>query len=122
MDEIHREREEMTTRRAALEKSVSDAIDAEQASSRSVTSLERELDERLAAGVIRRLLMRSEAEIRSDLSRERARRDDEVRRVREHRLALDDPERCQRERDLAALHEKLEAALRSHDRAAAPSR
>jgi hypothetical protein len=116
MDEIHRERGEMAARRAALAKSVSDAIDAEQASSRSVTIFGRELEERLAAGIIRRLLMRSEAEIRSDLSRERARRDDAERRVREHRLALDDPGRHQRERDLAALHEKLETALRSHDR------
>ncbi len=119
LDDSQREREDLANRRTALKKSVSDAVVVEQEVSKFATNLERELEERLVAGVIRRLLMRSEAKIRTDLSRVQARKDDAARRLREHRLALDDPERQKRESDVAARQEKLLAALRDQKRTAA---
>jgi hypothetical protein len=78
-------------------------LQLEEAAAREVTNFERELQ----PWVERRPFMPSEATIRADLSRAQVRKDEAVRRLQEHRLTIEDPERQQRERDLAALHEKL---------------
>jgi hypothetical protein len=97
MDQVRRELEDLAIRRTALEKSYSDALDVVHEVSSLVTNLERELLGHLAAWVVRRLFMRSEATIRADLSRAQVRKDEAVRRLQDDRLAVDDPERQQRE-------------------------
>ena len=56
LDEAERERQELVHRRAARTKAVADAETAEREASKSAGNLERELAERIAAGVLRRLL------------------------------------------------------------------
>jgi ribosomal protein L37AE/L43A len=119
LDEADRELDDLANRRAAHTKAVSDAEVVEQEASRSVVNLQRELAERLGAGVMRRLLMRSEATIRVDLARAQAQKDGADARLRSHRLTLDDPEQLARERELVARREKLAAALRAQNRQAA---
>ena len=119
MDAVQRGREDLDSRRAAIEHALSDAMSNEQEASIAVGKLELELKERLAAGIVRRLLKRSEVTISAELARTQVRRDDAATRLREHRLALADPEFQQRQRDLAALHEKFVMALRNENRDAA---
>lgn len=116
LDEAERERQELVHRRAARTKAVADAETAEREASKSAGNLERELAERIAAGVLRRLLMRSEAAIRTDLTRANAQKEESATRLRSHRLVLEDPAQLAKERELAARHGKLTAALRDQNR------
>jgi ssDNA-binding Zn-finger/Zn-ribbon topoisomerase 1 len=116
LDEAERERQELVHQRAARTKVVADAETAEREGSKSAANLERELAERIAAGVMRRLLMRSEAAIRADLTRANAQKVESATRLRSHRLALEDPAQLAKEREVAVRHGKLTAALRDQNR------
>jgi ssDNA-binding Zn-finger/Zn-ribbon topoisomerase 1 len=116
LEETQRERDGLANRRAALMKAVSDAVDSDKEVSKSTANLERELEARLVAGVMRRLLMRSETTIRADLSRLQARKELAATQLQECRIALDNPERQEQERDVDARHEKLMLALRNQNR------
>ncbi len=119
LDDAERERNDLAHERAAREKTVSDAEAAERQIAKSVVDLERELAERIGAGVMRRLLMRAEATIRADLAKARQRRDAAALRIRSHRDALENPEQLAKEQEVIARHGKLAAALRDQNRSAA---
>jgi AAA domain len=119
LDEVKREREDWANQRAALIKSNSDAIAAEQQASRSLAKLETALEKRRVAGIIRRMVTRSESTLRAALSIAQVRKDKETGWLREHRLALVDPKRQVQERDVDTRRETLLAALRGQDRIAA---
>jgi hypothetical protein len=119
LDESERETKDLANKREELKRAVSDAEIAERDASMAVARLQRELSERLAAGVMRRLLMRSEATIRTDLTRAQAQKDEAATRLRSHRLVLGDSEKLAIEQEAVARHRRLAAALRGQDRAAA---
>ena len=119
LDESERETKDLANKREELKRAVSDAEIAERDASMAVARLQRELSERLAAGVMRRLLMRSEATIRTDLTRAQAQKDEAATRLRSHRLVLGDSEKLAIEQEAVARHRRLAAALRDQDRAAA---
>ncbi len=119
LDESERKINDLANRREALKQAVSDAEIAERDASMAVTRLERDLSERLAAGVMRRLLMRSEATIRTDLTTARSQKGEAGTRLRSHRLALEDSEKLAIEQEAVARHRGLTAALRDQDRVAA---
>ena len=119
LDESEREINDFANRRDALKRAVSDAEIAERDASAAIARLERDLSERLAAGVMRRLLMRSEATIRTDLTTAQAQKGEAGTRLRSHRLALEDSEKLAIEQEALARHRRLAAALRDQDRAAA---
>lgn len=119
LDEVERERQQLVDQRAARMKAVADAETAEQEALKSADNLERELAERIAAGVMRRFLMRSELVIRADLTRANAQKEEAATRLRSHRLALEDSVHLAKEREVALRHGKLTASLRDRNRVAA---
>jgi len=118
LDECEREIKDLADRREALKRAISDAEIAERDASMAIARLERELSERLAAGVMRRLLMRSEATIRTDLTTAQAQKGEADTRLRSHRLTLEDPEKLAIDQEAVARHRRLAAALQDQDRAA----
>lgn len=119
LDGAEHERNNLAHERAAREKAVSEAEAAERQIAKSVAALERELAERIGAGVMRRLLMRAEATIRADLAKARRRRDDAILQVRSHRGALENAEQLVKEQEVIARHEKLAMALQGQNRSTA---
>jgi hypothetical protein len=115
-DHTERDLRDLAYRREALKKALSEAEITEQEASIVVAKLQRELSDRLAAGVVRRLLMRSDAAIQAELLKAKARKDEAEKKVRSSRLALDDPEQLAREQESLARHQSLTAALRDQDR------
>jgi ssDNA-binding Zn-finger/Zn-ribbon topoisomerase 1 len=121
MELAQSEHRNLVDQRKFLEKSVSDCLAVQQDLSQSVNRIDRELEERLHASVLRGLLMRSEAKIRADLSTVNANRESAEMRLNEFRLALDDPKRRERVQAVAARYENLMNGLRGQDKAAAQS-
>jgi len=118
LDDSEREIKDLANWRDALKRAISDAEIAERDASMAIARLERELSERLAAGVMRRLLMRSEATIRTDLTTAQAQKGEADTRLRSHRLTLEDPEKLAIDQEAVARHRRLAAALQDQDRAA----
>jgi hypothetical protein len=119
LDEVQRKRDELVHERAARERALADAQAAEQQLARSIADLERELADRVSAGVMRRLFLRAEATIRADLTNAHARKDATNLQVQSHCDALQQPERLAREQEVLEQHERLAASLRNQNRNAA---
>ena len=118
LSKFEREIKDLANRREALKRAISDAEIAERDASMAIARLERELSERLAAGVMRRLLMRSEATIRTDLTTAQAQKGEADTRLRSHRLTLEDSEKLAIDQEAVARRRRLAAALQDEDRAA----
>ena len=88
LDEVARERDDMARERTAREKALADVEAVAQQIANSVANLERELAERVVAGMMRRLLMRAEGTIQTDMATARSRKDDANLQIKSHRDVL----------------------------------
>ena len=119
LDEVERVRDDLARERTAREKELADVEAVARQIAKSVANLERELAERGGAGMMRRLLMRTEGAIQADMATVRSRKDDANVQIGSHRDALQDPGRLAKEHEVIAQHGKLAAALRDQNRSAA---
>lgn len=121
MEHFQREYSDLLEQSKLLEKSVSDILASQQELSQSAAKIQHELDELLRAGTLRRLLMRSEAKIRAELSAVHTSTESALVRYNECRLALEDPKRHDRIQTVASQCESLAATLLGKDKASAQS-
>jgi len=119
LDEAERRRQEMEYRRQALEKAHNDASSAALAAARKIGDLERELRKRVAVGALRRLLLRSEQNIKADISQAQSADSEANQRVKEYEEALASDERKRREADTESLCLQLRQEVSGANRPAA---